>query len=142
MDDRDEAAPERWAPPWWLPLVGPTMTVLTALTLGGIWLITGAGKADQTAQAVTALGVRVSEVKTDLNVAVTQIMSRIDSLPGDQVRLRQVEAHGQDTDTKIGGIEARVTLLERKTDVEAAKADSNTAAIEGIRSASSAKLRP
>jgi hypothetical protein len=86
------------------------------------------GKTDQTAQAVY-------ELKQEVHASLKDIQATLATIPGDQVRLTQLEQHARDADGTFGALDARMNLVERKTDV-------NSAAIDAMSRASSVRLRP
>lgn len=119
----EEVKPLAWLK-FRVELVGPiVMIVMAAFTAYGVY-VTNTDRADQMARSF-------AELKAD----VRSISAILSSIPGDQVRLQQMEQRQRDTSIAVGGLDARMNLVERKTDVTAAT-------VEGIKGASGVHLRP
>lgn len=129
MDDNVKA-PFRIKPEW----VSAAVSVVGACCIGFLALATFMGKSDQTATQVSELRTEFRNTQLEFKSTIAQLMVKLEAMPGDQVRLQQLESRVRDQGGSIGGLDARLNLVERKTDV-------NGAAIEGIRGASNAKLR-
>lgn len=102
--------------------LGDVLTIITVAGGVAFWAVTKVGDADHTAANVDQLRQDVAEIRSDTKF-----------LPAQQQRVTELERRAQDAQGMFGSLDGRLSIVERKTDV-------NSAEIAAIKAASGVRV--